>query len=143
MLGSLEKKIELKATLNNFEQFMSFINSELANSQIEESDKIKILTSCEEIIVNIINYAYKEGEGYLGILIQNNSRKIIITLIDNGVAFNPLDKVDADITLPLEERNTGGLGILMVKKLMDDVKYEYQNQQNRLTIVKYISNFKT
>ena len=143
MLGSLGKKIELKATLNNFEQFMSFINSELANSQIEESDKIKILTSCEEIIVNIINYAYKEGEGYLGILIQNNSRKIIITLIDNGVAFNPLDKVDADITLPLEERNTGGLGILMVKKLMDDVKYEYQNQQNRLTIVKYISNFKT
>ena len=54
----------------------------------------------------------------------------------SGVPFDPLKKVDPDVTLPPEEREIGGLGIFMTKKTMDEVRYEYKDGQNRLTLVK-------
>ena len=59
--------------------------------------------------------------------------------MDHGRPFNPLEKEDADITLSAEERDIGGLGILMVKKRMDAVDYKYEDGQNILTIQKYIN----
>lgn len=59
-----------------------------------------------------------------------------ITFIDNGVQYDPLAQTDPDITLAAKERKKGGLGIYMVKNSMDDMKYEYKNGQNVLTVVK-------
>ena len=63
---------------------------------------------------------------------------VSITFIDSGVPFNPLEKPDPDVTLSVEERGIGGLGIFMVKKSMDDVQYSYDNGFNILTIYKRI-----
>ena len=62
----------------------------------------------------------------------------MITFIDNGVPYAPLAKADPDITLSVEERGIGGLGIYMVKKTMDDVSYEYKDGRNILRIKKNI-----
>jgi serine/threonine-protein kinase RsbW len=132
------KQLELKADLNNFEALMEFINSQLVNSGIDDYDKNKIMTACDEIIINIIKYAYPNHDGKLEIIFDINSQRIVIVFIDSGKKFNPLEKPDTDISLSLEERKTGGLGILMVKSLMDNVNYEYKDDKNRLTIVKYI-----
>jgi anti-sigma regulatory factor (Ser/Thr protein kinase) len=132
-------KIVLTATLNNYESFMAFIDGQLFNLEIDESDKTKILTACEEIIVNVIHYAYSNHEDNLEILFEYDLHNVIVTFIDSGKAFNPIAIPDADITLSLDEREVGGLGILMVKKLMDEVKYEYRNNQNVFTIIKYIT----
>jgi anti-sigma regulatory factor (Ser/Thr protein kinase) len=59
-----------------------------------------------------------------------------ITFIDNGIPYDPLAKADPDVTLSAEERQIGGLGIFMVKKSMDDVKYEYLDGHNILTLKK-------
>ena len=64
--------------------------------------------------------------------------QITIQFLDNGKPFNPLAKEDADITLSAEEREIGGLGILMVKKSMDAVEYNYEDGKNILTIKKNI-----
>ena len=61
---------------------------------------------------------------------------LILQFIDSGKPFDPLAKEDPDITLSVEERKIGGLGIFMVKKTMDDVAYEFKDGKNMLTVVK-------
>ena len=62
----------------------------------------------------------------------------MISFIDEGIAFNPLNKKDPDISLKAEDREIGGLGIYMVKKSMDDVTYQREGNKNILTIRKRI-----
>ena len=131
------KEIELKADLKNFDLFMEFINSQLMDSEIDDYDKNKVMTVCDEIIVNVIHYAYKNGEGNLQIIFNSNPQRIVFTFVDSGEEFNPLEKPDTDTTLSLDEREVGGLGIFMIKQLMDIVQYEYKENKNHLTIVKY------
>ena len=59
-----------------------------------------------------------------------------ITFVDNGVPYDPLKKTDPDTTLSIEDRDIGGLGILIVKKTMDHINYEYKDGKNILTIKK-------
>ena len=95
---------------------------------------------CEELVVNVVDYAYADGtEGYLDIEIERDDDSITIRFRDGGVPFNPLQKEMPDITLPLEERRIGGLGIFLTIKKMDEVKYEYTDQQNILTIMKKLT----
>ena len=61
---------------------------------------------------------------------------VTITFIDQGMPYDPLARTDPDITLPVGERDVGGLGVFMTKKLMDDVLYEYRDGQNILTLKK-------
>ena len=67
-----------------------------------------------------------------------DDRNAIITFFDRGVPFDPLAKPDPDITLTAEERDVGGLGIYMTKKTMDDMRYEYRDGQNILSLIKHI-----
>lgn len=60
------------------------------------------------------------------------------TFVPHGTPYNPLEKEDPDITLSAEERDIGGLGIFMVKNLMDEVTYDYINEENILTLIKYV-----
>ena len=96
---------------------------------------------CEELVVNVVDYAYPEdAEGYLDIEIEKSKDCIVIRFKDGGTPFNPLDREMPDTTLPLEERRIGGLGIFLTVKMMDEVTYNYENNENILTIKKTISN---
>ena len=94
----------------------------------------------EEIFVNIAKYAYPNSDGVATIeaKIDDSKSYIEITFIDNGIEYNPLEKEDPDLNIPLSDRPIGGLGIFMVKNLMDEVNYKYINKQNVLTIKKII-----
>ena len=85
---------------------------------------------------NIANYAYPNKEGFVDIALKIHPDEIEIQFKDNGIPYNPLAREDPDITLSVEERGVGGLGIYMVKKSMDEVAYEYTNGQNIFTMVK-------
>jgi anti-sigma regulatory factor (Ser/Thr protein kinase) len=97
---------------------------------------------CEELVVNVVDYAYPENdeEGYLDIEIEKDDACITIRFKDGGIPFNPLDRDMPDTSLPLEERRIGGLGIFLTIKKMDDVTYDYVNNENILSIKKNISN---
>lgn len=93
----------------------------------------------EELAVNIADYAYPDGkDGYLDVLIDKTPEEITITFKDGGTPFNPLERKMPDITLPLEQRSIGGLGIFLTVKKMDSVTYDYRNNENVLTIKKKI-----
>ena len=94
---------------------------------------------CEELVVNVVSYAYPpEAEGYLVVEIERTDTCLTIRFRDGGVAFNPLSKKMPDVSLPLEKRPIGGLGIFLTRKLMDDVSYERVQDENVLTIKKEI-----
>lgn len=94
----------------------------------------------EEIVTNIAYYAYPEGEdGALTVNITNDGEKISLSFCDNGVAFDPLKKDDPDVTLSAEERAIGGLGIFLVKQMMDEVVYQRTDNMNILTCSKSIN----
>lgn len=93
----------------------------------------------EELVVNVVNYAYGEGgDGPLEVSVERREDSIVMTFADEGVAFNPLERETPDITLPLDERPIGGLGIFLVRELMDDVAYHREGQRNILTIKKLV-----
>lgn len=91
----------------------------------------------EELVVNVVNYAYGEGgDGPLDITVENRDNAIVITLTDQGVPFNPLEQEAPDTDLPPEDRPIGGLGIFLVREMMDNVSYRYEDGRNILTVGK-------
>lgn len=107
---------------------------EISSCNKDVARKLKL--ACEEIVVNVTSYAYPEGsDGFLDVYIRKDDR-IVIRFEDGGVPFNPLEHEDPDTTLSWDERPIGGLGIFLVRSMMDDVRYTYENQKNVLTIEK-------
>ena len=91
----------------------------------------------EEAVVNIINYAYPKEEHekiYLSAKLHNDS--IILVLTDTGKEFDPTMVPDTDITLSADERPIGGLGIFLIRQIMNEVKYERIDGKNVLTLEK-------
>ncbi len=133
------KKMDIEATLDNLAKVMEFVDEQLEQTDCNMRIQTQIDVSVEELFVNIANYAYGDKVGDAQIMMDIKDGTAVITFIDTGVPFDPLAKEDPDITLPADERKIGGLGIYMVKKNMDDVKYEYRGGQNITTIFKKIS----
>lgn len=90
----------------------------------------------EEIVVNIVDYAYPEGNGYLEVCINSDGKELTIEFRDHGIPFNPLEQSKPDLDIPLEERSIGGLGIFLTKEMMDNVEYRYEQDENILIIKK-------
>lgn len=100
-----------------------------------------IRISCEEIIVNIISYAYPpDADGHIRLEVTRDHGKLCIEIQDGGVPFNPLDRQKPDISQQLEEREIGGLGIFLVLEMMDEVEYRNEEGKNKLILRKRIGN---
>ncbi len=97
----------------------------------------------DELLSNIIQYAFDDDQKHtIHIEIKMNGSNLIIIIEDDGVPFNPFQQNTPDMKLSLEEREIGGLGIHLVKNLMDECSYSRHTNKNTLTLVKYdiISN---
>lgn len=108
----------------------------MQSEDMPKSDDLcfKIRLSVEETVENVVNYAYKEGLGYIEIETKKDGDTLSIILKDGGKPFNPLEKSDPDITLSVEERPIGGLGIFLCKQMMDEVQYDFKDGCNILTM---------
>lgn len=129
------------AALDQLESVQIFVLEQLKGYSYSEHVRAQLDVAVEEIFVNIAHYAYppdQPGWALIRCQVDPDPTRITIQFIDHGVPFNPLAKQDADITLSAEERQIGGLGILMVKRSMDEVRYDYEDGQNILTLVKKI-----
>ena len=132
---------EFVAKVDELPNVISFIESELEKFEFS----FKIITQfnvvVEELFVNIANYAYadkKDGKCRIMIEYNKDKQEVTLSLEDNGIKFNPLEKEEPDTNLSIEERPIGGLGILLVKKNMDNIEYKYEDNKNILILSKNV-----
>ena len=132
------KELELEAKVENLSEVLAFVDEQLEAADCPMKIQMQIDIAVEEIFVNIANYAYAPeiGTATVRVEVMRDPPSVDITFIDKGIPYDPLAKADPDVTLSAEERQIGGLGIFMVKKSMDDVKYAYLDGHNILTIKK-------
>lgn len=140
--SNTQHEITLKAIPNNTPIATKFVESIMQQYNCSPKSQATMLIAVDELFSNIAYYAYKgqptPGNGTIRIEINGTEFKML--LIDNGTPFNPIKHLDPNyISSSAEERtNKGGLGIFMVRRSVDDMKYNYENGQNILTIIKTI-----
>jgi sigma-B regulation protein RsbU (phosphoserine phosphatase) len=96
----------------------------------------KVCIVFDDLLNNIISYGFSDDEDHqIDIDISVTSEQLVITVADDGVPFNPFDRVGPDTSLSLEERDIGGLGVLLVTELMDQCSYQRRRDRNVVTLV--------
>ncbi len=127
-----------KACIDDITEVTSFVETELEKLGCPMKTVVQLNVAIDEIYSNIVKYAYpsEPGPAEVSLIYREDPGCVYIKFRDSGIPYNPLTKDDPDVTLSADERTIGGLGIYMVKKTMDDVKYKYENGENILTIKK-------
>lgn len=129
------RKITLPAKQEFLYEAIDFVNTfAKVNDFKEEYSHVEL--TVEEVFSNITAYAYPDSEGTVEISCWMEDGSLAMEFIDEGIAYNPLEKPDPDILLPAEVRPIGGLGIYFVKICMDFVGYERKAEKNILTLKK-------
>jgi anti-sigma regulatory factor (Ser/Thr protein kinase) len=129
-------KKEYDADMSAVPQIMEFVE-EMCEG-LPDRAAFDITLCCEEIIVNVASYAYRGEAGRVGVgwTTDTDKRRVTVVFEDTGVPFNPLLGGEPDLSVPILERKVGGLGIMMVRKRMDNVEYAYSDGKNVLTLTK-------
>lgn len=133
------KELTLLAQSENMNLVLDFVNEILEKHNCPMYVQLELDIAVEELFVNIAHYAYTPNIGQATIQVSVKNDYVTIVFRDRGIPYNPWAKKDPDITLSLEERQIGGLGIYMVKNSMDEVAYTYEDEMNVVTIKKNIS----
>jgi anti-sigma regulatory factor (Ser/Thr protein kinase) len=130
--------IELPATMENLDVCLAFILDGLKQAGIDKKILYQLRLACEEVVVNVINYAYPDDGGSMKVSynFQHETGELEVIISDSGIPFNPLERDDPDISIPMEDRQIGGLGIFMVRTVMDSLEYAREDGRNILTMRK-------
>jgi anti-sigma regulatory factor (Ser/Thr protein kinase) len=133
----MANKLTIKASAFNLDVVLEFLGEELNRYKVPEPVQADINVAVEELFSNIANYAYQPGkDGETTLYVVSDGKKVVLRFEDTGVPYNPLERADPYLDVPLEDREIGGLGIYFVKQLMDSVKYTYTDGKNTLTMSK-------
>ena len=133
------EKITVEAVIENLQTVIDFATEKMEARDCSMKVIMQTELVIEEIFVNIANYAYhpETGSATFCIEFEKNPDAVLMTFVDGGKPYNPLEKPDPDTTLALEERDIGGLGIFLVKKNVDEISYEYADGKNILHMKKF------
>ena len=143
----MKKTLQCEAKIENHKTATSFLEETLEEIGCGMKQSMQLSVALEEIFVNIAHYAYAKtdssgkiipdtGSGQMSLTVVAEDGKVYMTFEDEGIPYNPLEKKDPDVTLSVEEREIGGLGIYMVKKSMDEITYKNKDGKNILTLMK-------
>lgn len=131
------EKITVEAVLENLQTVIDFATERLEARDCSMKTVMQTELVVEEIFVNIANYAYQPEIGEATFCIEFEENALLMTFIDSGKPYNPLEQEAPDTTLALEERDIGGLGIFLVRKNVDEISYEYSDGKNILRMKKF------
>ena len=120
----------IKNELEQLTRLYAFLEQQAGVYKLEELQSMQIKLALEEAVTNVILYAYPDK--------KDQDKRLTIVITDTGLDFNPLERQEPDLTLSLEERPVGGLGIYLVKQLMTEVTYKRSAGKNILTMTKDI-----
>jgi sigma-B regulation protein RsbU (phosphoserine phosphatase) len=137
--GEGRRELKIESCPENLYAVLDFVNAKLEKMKCPPQIQSQVNIVVEEIFVNIAYYAYSPETGVVVVRLAISGNEIRFEFEDSGRPYNPLEKPDPDITLQAEDRPIGGLGVFMVKKIMDSVEYHYVDGKNLLILKKTIS----
>lgn len=123
------------ASIENIPQMVAFVADTTVGLGVHRKRVMHLELATEEAVTNICSYAYEVPPGELCIRICRTDRGVQVDLIDNGVPFDPLDMEAPDLQAELENREIGGLGIFLIRRLLDEVHYSRRDSRNILSLV--------
>jgi serine/threonine-protein kinase RsbW len=137
----ISKKLVVKSTTENLSSIRDFIKESSAQAGVSADLVGKIILAVDEACTNIIKHAYQyQPDGTITLQLNTDLDKIAIKIIDDGGHFNPNSVPDPDLPKLQREKKAGGLGMFLMKKLMDEVKYKnLPDNRNQVLLVKYLN----
>lgn len=132
-------EIKITAKTENLETIRNFIISATKSLSFQEDEMNKILLAVDEACSNVIRHAYLFKENLMKVKLRIEASQLTVTIIDHGKSFNPEKVQTPEMEKYLKSYKVGGLGMLLMKKLMDEVEYDIKpNSQNKVKLIKYI-----
>lgn len=137
----MQRNITLTNDVQDVPKLSAFVDEVCEEMGFEATDTMQMNLAIEEAVVNVMNYAYLPGtQGDIDIVAQADDLCLKFTISDSGTPFDPTARPEADTTLSAEERPIGGLGIYLVRQLMDSINYERIDNKNVLTLRKKLTS---
>jgi anti-sigma regulatory factor (Ser/Thr protein kinase) len=127
--------LRLPAVMESLEPFRAFLEQELEQLGVAPARRLEIELVLEELLTNIIHYAYPGGRGEVEVsYFLEGGLKFCLALRDWGRGFNPLEAASPDLAPDLEQRPLGGLGLYLARQIADKIDYQYEEGANRITL---------
>lgn len=140
----LRKSIVLPNDVEEVSKLTAFVEEVCEAMGFDGALTAQLTLAIEEAVVNVMKYAYPpQKRGDVTIEAQSNDLRLKFTIIDSGMPFDPTVRAEVDTTLSAEDRPIGGLGIHLVRKIMDSINYERVDSLNVLTLRKKLNNNQT
>lgn len=129
---------QFPAILESLYEMLDLVEEQFRQTAFDEAEIGRIRLAAEEVLANIINYAYPVEQGLIEIqcMKDRDSGRIVLTFADEGLPFNPLEKEEPERSLSIAERPVGGLGVFLVRSIMDEVAYRREDDRNVLILTK-------
>lgn len=123
--------IAIRNEVREIRRLMEIVNGFLAGKEVSERGVYVTNLALDELVGNIIKYGYTDGQGHeIGVDVRIEAGHVVIRIEDDGREFNPCNVPEPDNTKPIEERMPGGLGIFLVRKLVESLEYERRGDRN-------------
>jgi anti-sigma regulatory factor (Ser/Thr protein kinase) len=135
--------LKLQHNLSEVARIFEWVDEFIKAHGLPDRAGMQVALALDELVTNTISYGYPDGprdEPAVTLTIRLDGEFVVTTLEDQGVAFDPFAMPAPDTTLNVEERGIGGLGVHLVRELMDDVSYQRVGNVNRLTLRKRVCN---
>ena len=135
----MEKKLVIKNDISEISKLATFIGELSEELDFTPELNFNLNLVLEEAISNVILYAYgKEEQKEISLVAYLSDNNLVFVLTDSGMEFDPTKVPDADVTLSAEEREIGGLGIFLIRQIMDTVEYQRMDGKNVLIMGKQL-----
>ena len=139
----MKKTITIDALCENLHAVQESLAPVLDDCPFSPGVRMDLEIAVEEIFLNVASYAYAPEKGQITIEAETDEQGIVLSFMDRGAPFNPLDLSEPDVNASWKDRRIGGLGLFMVRKRMDSMEYERRDGYNVLSIRKSVTDQKT
>src|SRR5438067_2445178 len=121
----MESRLRLRSHSADAVRLTEFARTFCSRHRLPDEERSRLLVILDELFTNIVSYGYEGavGEGHVEVLLSFEADRLVVEFIDDGSPFDPLASNPPDLDLPLEERPIGGIGIAIVRALVDDISY--------------------
>ena len=127
--------LEIAALRENLTQLFAFVEQALTSLNMPASQRGKMIMALDEALTNVVLYAYPEDRrGMLNICLRSDNNTITAEIVDHGKPFDPTAHPAPDVTLPIEQRPIGGLGIHLMRNLVTSLRYYRKEEENHLVL---------